>query len=377
MSGQEREAIVVNVDPTPVDLFRVRCVTYLFTARRAELLTRLAVVVVANVFFLFRLAVSSDGCTPWARPQPGPWVGMLMLSTVFWFAWPFLRGLRLTTKEARRLATKVTIHDEGFVAEGLWGTTAAAWSVVRSVRRQRSGVVIVLDAACIDVPRIPEPTSEAILGIFRQSRSPVTSSAKPEERGPYRAAAPMILAEDAAPEEWEPAAGYPHRALAFTSRADMLRALLRANPKAALGTMVSIVVPVLPAWLVVAEPAVERPFTTLALFFGLFTLATVGHVHARAFVLFRDRAITERSRGVLYAVGGAGLYVRSHSFEHRIPWERVRVGKRTRRAIIVATEDAVHTIPRAAFHREEERAAFERVVQFELDARKPPEPAPE
>lgn len=373
MSRQEREAIVADVDPTRADVFRVRCATYLFTARRAELLTRLAVVVVANLFFLFRLAVSSEGCTP----QPRPWVGMLMLSTVIWFAWPFLRGLRLTTKEARRLATKVTIHDEGFVAEGLWGTTAAAWSVVRSVRRQRSGVVIVLDAVCIDVPRIPEPTSEAILGIFRQSRSPVTSSAKIEERGPYRAAAPMVLAEDAAPEEWEPAAGYPHRVLAFTSRIDMLRGALRINKKATLVTVIAVAGPILPAWLAFAEPAVARPFTTLAMFSGLFTLAIVGDVLARAFVLFRDRAITERGRGVLYAVGGAGLYVRSHSFEYRIPWDRVRVGKRTRRAVIVATEDAVHTIPRAAFQREEERAAFERVVQFELDARKPPEPAPE
>lgn len=373
MSGQEREAIVVSVDPTTADIFRTRCVTYLFTARRAELFARVVSVVLANMFLLFRLGVSGDSCGP---ARPGPWLGMVMLSTVVWFAWPLVRKIRVTAKDGRRLASKVSIHDEGFVAEGLWGSASAAWSVVRDVRRQRSGVVIVLDATCIDVPRISEPTSEAILGIFRQSRIAAASTA-PEERGPYRAAASMAIAEDAAPEEWEPAAGHPHRALAFPSRLAVARATLRANPKDIALTLSAIATPALPFWLAHVESAIARGANTIGLFLVVMAFPQVSRVVARAWVILTDRSVVERRSGVLYAVGGAGLYVRSHNFEQRVPWDRVRHGASSKRGVVLETDEGVHAFPRDAFRTDEERAAFERVVQFELDARKPPEPAPE
>lgn len=372
--SHHREAIVASFTPKWREGFRAEVLALLFSSRRIEALVRLVTFGLASGFVVYLF--TPTGCPPATRPSP--MAASCVLALLCWLVWPAVRAGREAEKIAGGPETKVTIHDEGFVAEGPWGSLAAAWSVVRAVRSTSAGVAFVMDASCIDVAGLARPSAEAILGIFRAARSQTDRVEPPradEDRGPYRAAAPMALDEDAKPEEWEPAAGFPHHALAFTTRMTLAQGVTRLRWRRWFWPAAAFAMTSCTTWVAVMEPAVSRPFATVGIGFGILTFSLVGTRAARSIAAAVDRFVAERRDGVLYAVGGQGLYVRTHHFERRVPWSRVHASKRTRDRIILDTEAGVFVVPGSAFRKDEDRVAFERVVRFELDARKPAEPA--
>lgn len=372
--SENRGAIVSSFTPKWREGFRAEMLALLFSARRAEALVRIVTFGLACGFVIS--VFTPRGCSPVMLPSP--MASLCLLALLVWLVWPAVRAGREAEKISDGPETKVTVHDEGFVAEGPWGSLAAAWSVVRTVRSRRTGVALVLDTMCIDVPGLARPSVEAIVGIFRasrSSRSPSEATRADADRGPYRASALMILDEDAKPEEWQPAPGFPHHAIAFTTRPSLVRAVARLRWRKWNWPIAAVVMTLVTTWIAVSEPAVVSAFTTLSLGFGILAVWLVGSWAARGIAATGDRFVAERKDGVLYAVGGQGLYVRTHHFERRVPWSRVSASKRTRDRLILETEAGVFVVPWNAFEKGEDRNAFERVVMFELEARKPSPPA--
>lgn len=352
------------------------------SGRRVVLLAR---VVAALVFSGFFFEACQTTCKTTCRTGASttvtsPWLFLPLAVAAIWLVWPVLRDAKATARREARRATKATVHGEGFVVEGPSGSLAVAWNMVRAVRPTAEGVAFVLDASCMEVPGVAAPSVEAIVGAFEQSRAPsisrgadATEDAEGRARArPYRTAEEMVPLEDAAPEEWQPAPGYPHRALVFATTRDLVASSFPVRRKptlvfAGLGTATLIAM-----WIAAVHSVVATSFHWVAGFFGILAVSHGSIALARSLVTLRDRFVAERRHGILYAAGGAGLYMRTHHFERREPWDDVRSLHESRSRVRVETASGVHVIPTAAFAKDEDRAAFVRVVRREIEARRPP-----
>jgi hypothetical protein len=99
-------------------------------------------------------------------------------------------------------------------------------------------------------------------------------------------------------------------------------------------------------------------FTNVGAIMAIVAVASIIADFLPSLLALRDRAVRERSAGVLYAIGASGLYARTHSFERRESWDRVRVVRVGPRRVALFTASLVHVIPQAAFASEGARERF-------------------
>jgi|GEM_PF-5424967 len=369
MSGPLEIAFVV----TRADSVRAAVNDVRFTSQRAIFAVRVAFVMAFAAFaVLAGVAVTRGpavGCPPRPAEAQLPTIAaFLTLLALGWLAWPFF--FRLLPGEQQRL----TVLDEGFVLRGPWSTLSIAWPLVRRFVRTSRDMVFVLDAAAISVPigTLPPWTVEAVARRHASAAAALGTPAPNAASGdvavtPYRALprdegeeGDATSVEDAGPEDWRAPAGYEHAILARPSFGDF----------AAGATSLQRTSLVLPVVLLALAAFTAATFDARFLAFGMLpagiALVAVGSLvldFLPVLLARRDRYVTERAAGVLYAFAKAGFYMRSAHLERRDTWRTVASVRVTRRGLVLATWSGVHVLPRRAFATDAELRELEALVR--------------
>ena len=357
--------IVVAVRPSWALAFRGAIYDALFSGHRGFWLARLAFALLMGVA---ARATFGDACDVTDGAER-PWFGTaLLLVPTIWFYYPLAR-VRAAS------AHTVTFLDEGLSVEGQSHSLSVAWSAVRSVRRTLWDLVVVLDGSTISLPRssLPAGTVEAVidlLGAPTTAPTPSDGSGDAHSRTAYRTAearAPGPEDEEASAREWVAPSDHHHLVLAFPGVGDHVGALLSLKRATAFRPAVLMVLGGLLV-LLGTRGGADRAgevirFTNLGLVLLVLGVASFLVDLVPALLALRDRAVRERSAGVLYALGPNGLYVRSKSFEQREPWARVALVRAGSARVSLLTARAVHTIPCAAFESDAARAVFVKTLE--------------
>jgi hypothetical protein len=362
--------IVIEVRPSWARSLRSAVYDALFTGYRGYWLVRLAFALLMGVTGQVGMGLVGRA----ACADVTALAMFLLLLPAAWFLYPLAR------LPARRPFT-VTVLDEGLSVEAESSALSVTREAVRSVRRTPWDLVIVLDGSTISVPlrMLPAGTVDAVVArLHGPSREPAPrsdgSTARPH--APYRVPESRPLGpedEEASPREWVAPAQYRESVLAFPTSGDHVRALHSLKRSAFFMPAVLFVLAGLLVLLGTSGGG-DRPgelvrFTSVGAVVALIAVASVVLDVSPALFALRDRAVRERSAGVLYAIGASGLYLRTQSFERREPWDHVYVLRAGSRRVAIFTASLVHVIPVTAFQTDVARATFVSTIEREIAKR--------
>jgi hypothetical protein len=357
----------IAVRPSWAHAFRGAIYDALFTQQRVYWLLRVAFAALMEV-----AGRSTFGQV--CGPDLGLLGMVLLIVPLVWVVYPLARVRAVP-------AHTITILDEGLSVEADAHSLSVARERVRSVRRTLWDLVIVLDGSTFSLPlrSLPAGTLEAVVArLHGDFLAPAGAAAAPRVHVPYRSPETRPLGpedEEAEPADWVAPSTYRESVLAFPTAGDHVRALFSTRRGSFFTPSVLLVLAGCLVLLGTAGGGDGRgelvPFTTVGAVVALMGLGSFVLELSPALLALTDRAVRERSAGVLYAVGRSGLYLRTKSFERRESWKRVQNVKIGARRIALSTSGLVHVIPMSAFRHEGARTTFVSTLEHETNKRAP------